>query len=94
MEGFGFVPLEGDLVADQGAGASAAAPAGGASTAATTTTTTASAGGAFDLPPSLQLPPAAPSVGTVSKSAMKGCCVSRFGGQVSSDCGPGTRFEI
>ena len=76
MEGFGFVPLEGDLVADQSAVAAAAAPAAVGATAATTTTTTtttASAGETFDLVPSLQLPPAAPSAGTVSKNSMKGC---------------------
>lgn len=70
MEGFGFVPLEGDLVADQSAAAAAVA-AGAAAAPPTTTaapTTTASlAGGAFDLPPSLQLPHAAPSADKVSE---------------------------
>ena len=84
MEGFGFVPLEGDLVADQNAVAAAAA--GRAAMAATTATTTASAGGAFDLLPSLQLPPAAPSAGTVSKRARRGCWVSRFWRDKGASC--------
>ena len=71
MEGFGFDPLGGDLVADQSAAAAAATAAAGGATAAPTTT--ASAGGAFDLPPSLQLPPAAPFSGTVSDHARIGC---------------------
>lgn len=66
MKGFGFVTLEGDQVADQSAAAAAAA--GAAAAPPTSTSTTASlAAGAFDLPPSLQLPPAAPSAGTVSQ---------------------------
>lgn len=89
MEGFGFVPLEGDLTADQSATAAAtAATAGAAPAAAATATTTASAGGAFDLVPSLQLPRAAPSAGTVSEITMKGCYVSHFGAQMSSECAP------
>ena len=74
MAGFGFVPLEGDRTADQSAvAASAAAGAAPAATPTTTATTTASAGGAFDVVPSLQLPRAAPSAGTVSEITMKGC---------------------